>query len=75
MKNLCAKMRSLNDPYEIWISQDGRWEWRVLKKNQADDNKLNATWYCAVKSPFTGGIYEYGDEFVETIKKGVKKNV
>lgn len=33
-KNLCGKTRNVNDPYEIWLSYDGTWGWRVLKKYQ-----------------------------------------
>jgi len=38
-KNLMVKMRTKENPYEIWKSADGTWEWRVMKKYQADDNK------------------------------------
>ena len=68
MKNLCGKTRDLNKPYEIWSNAQG-WEWRVLKKYQADDNKPYARWFCAVKSPFTYGEYEYGDVYVSEIKE------
>lgn len=67
MKNTQAKTRPLDDPYEIWVA--GNWEWRVLKKWQADDNKQYARWYCAVKSPMTYGSYEYGDVYVAEIKQ------
>lgn len=67
MKNTMAKTRPLEDPYEVWIRGD--WEWRVLKKWQADDNKQYARWYCAVKSPYTYGSYEYGDVYVSEVKE------
>lgn len=67
VKNTQAKTRPLADPYEIWVA--GNWEWRVLKKWQADDNKQYARWYCAVKSPMTYGSYEYGDVYVAEIKQ------
>ena len=66
MKNTMLKTRPVDNPYEIWVC--GRWEWRVLKKWQADDNKPNARWYCFVTSPLcTQG--EYGDCYVKDIKK------
>ena len=68
IKNECAKLRTINDPYEIWSTIDGSWEWHVLKKWQADDNKEFARWFCAVKSPFTYGSFEYGDTYVSEIK-------
>lgn len=68
-KNKCLKTRKLEEPYEVWKSFDGSWEWRVLKKWQVDDTKQYARWYCAVKSPFTYGSYEYGDVYVTDIKQ------
>lgn len=70
-KNLQAKTVPLEKPYEIW--QAGDWEWRVLKKWQADDDKQYARWYCAVKSPFTYGEYEYGDTYVTDIKNNARR--
>jgi len=72
MKNECLKTRPLANPYEIWINPQG-WEWRVLKKWQVDDEKPFARWYCAVKSPFTYGQYEYGDVYVSEIKQYATK--
>jgi hypothetical protein len=68
MKNEQAKTRELENPYEIWRNDSG-WEWRVLKKWQVDDDKPFARWFCAVKSPFTYGSYEYGDTYVSDIKE------
>lgn len=68
MKNECAKTRKVDDPYEIWVSPTLGWEWRVLKKWQADDDKEYARWFCAVKSPMTYGSWEYGDTYVSDIK-------
>jgi hypothetical protein len=72
-KNPCGKMRSVNDPYEVWQSYDGQWTWKVLKKWQVDDSKPFARWFCAVKSPFTFGEYEMGDVYVEEIKQAANK--
>lgn len=69
MKNTQAKARPIENPYEIWLTPDGSWEWKVLKKWQVDDDKQYARWYCAVKSPFTHGSYEYGDTYVADIKR------
>ena len=70
MKNLCNKERKVDNPYEIWQNafMPG-WEWRVLKKWQADDNKPYARYFCAVKSPMTYGEWEYGDTYVTDIKQ------
>lgn len=73
MFNPCARTRKLDEPYEIWKSADGTWEWRVLKKWQVDDMKPNARWFCAVKSPFTFGDWEYGDTYVKDVKSQAVK--
>lgn len=72
-KNTMAKMRDVENPYEIWINLYG-WEWRVLKKWQADDNKDYARWFCAVKSPFTYDSWEYGDVYVSEIKSNAVRS-
>lgn len=61
------KRREIDDPYEIWQSADGQWEWRVLKKWTLYDHKPNARWFCAVTSPFIAPRYEYGDVYAEEI--------
>ena len=43
-------------------------EFRVLKKYQIDDNKPFARWLVAAKSPFTGGDYDMGDNYVQDVK-------
>jgi len=73
MKNLCNKERDIDHPYEIWKSHDGTWEWKVLKKWQADDNKPYARWFCAVKSPYTFDGYDIGDVYVKEIKQHATK--
>lgn len=70
LKNPCGKTRPVNNPYEIWQSVVGSWEWRVLKKYQTPEKEMNnpyARWFCAVKSPFTYGDWEYGDTYVKDI--------
>ena len=69
MKNQCFKERKVEDPYEIWETPDGTWQWRVLKKWQIDDSEPYARWFCAVKSPFTYGKFDFGDVYVEEIKE------
>jgi hypothetical protein len=72
-KNLFLKLRKVDNPYEVWKSADGTWEWRVLKKWQVDDDKPYARWFCAVKSPFTYGKYDMGDVYVKDIKENAQK--
>tara|TARA_Y100001963_G_scaffold94493_1_gene130124 strand:- start:724 stop:981 length:258 start_codon:yes stop_codon:yes gene_type:complete len=73
MKNPCGKIREVDNPYEVWAvgNASNIWEWRVLKKYQAPDKEAdnpNARWFCAVKSPFTFGRWEYGDTYINDIK-------
>ena len=70
-KNECAKTVDIEHAYETWQDNFG-FEWKVLKKYQTPENEAKnefARWYCAVKSPFTHGSYEYGDVYVNEIKK------
>lgn len=83
MNNLCGKTRKVNEPYAVYRNDSG-WEWRVLKKWQADDKEPGnrfaspktanpyARWFCAVKSPMTHGSYDLGDVYVlEVIRNAV----
>lgn len=72
VKNLCAKTRKKEDPYEVWANDSG-WTWRVLKKWQVDDNKPYARWFCYVTSPFTQGGGDMGDVYVKDIKNHAVK--
>lgn len=67
VRNLCAKTRPVDKPYEIWQSHDGCWTWKVLKKWQVDDNKPFARWFCHVTSPFCPEG-EMGDTYVKDVK-------
>jgi len=70
MKNECGRTRKVHEPYEVW--RTGSWEWRVLKKYQSPDKEaVNpfARWFCAVKSPFTFGTFDYGDVYIADIMK------
>jgi len=68
-KNLQAKTRRADNPYEIWQAGTGAsaWTWYVLKKWQVDDNKPYARWFCLVKTPIVPEG-EYGDVYVKDIK-------
>lgn len=69
-KNLCAKSRPVNQPYEVWNA--GGWTWQVLKKYQSQSKEASneyARWLCAVKSPNTYPSYDLGDVYVSDVKK------
>jgi hypothetical protein len=68
-KNLCGKTRKKEDPYEIWAANG--WEWRVLKKYQADDNKPFARSFCFVTSPYCPEG-EYGDTYVKDYNRALR---
>lgn len=65
-KNLCAKTRPSDRPYEVWKA--GGWTWKVLKKYQADDNKPYARAFCLVTSPNTTASGDMGDVYIAEIK-------
>lgn len=73
MKNLCNKTRDITALYEIWVGKVNMYgeilnfEWRVLKKWQADDYKPYARWYVAAKSEATYGSWEFGDNYASEI--------
>ncbi|HMH83666.1 MAG TPA: hypothetical protein VK531_12405 [Gemmatimonadales bacterium] len=66
-KNPCAKTRPSDQPYEVWQSFDGSWNWNVLKKWQVDDSKPYARWMCRVVTPIVPEG-EIGDVYVSEIK-------
>ncbi len=70
-KNLCAKTRPKENPYEVWESPDGSWKWFILRKYQKPEleaKNIYARWFCFVTSPFVPDG-EYGDTYVREIKK------
>lgn len=71
-KNTMLKTRTLDNPYEVYVNQLG-WEWRVLKKYQADDRKPYARWFCAVRSPYTFGSWDYGDTYAQEVLDNATK--
>jgi hypothetical protein len=75
-KNLCGKMRNVNEPYEVWVNHAAGWEWRVLKKYKNEDGEKKdpyARWFCAVKSPATFNSYDLGDVYVQEVKRNAVK--
>ena len=73
-KNPCGKMRPVDNPYAIYRTADGAWEWHVLKKYQTPEKEAQnpyARWFCAVYSPITRKQtslgYELGGVYVSTI--------
>lgn len=64
------KTRDKDDPYEIWVSYDTKWEWHVLKKYQTPEKEANnkyARWFCLVKTPVVPHG-ELGDTYVKDIR-------
>jgi hypothetical protein len=76
-KNECNKVRPQDNPYEIWQSLDGLWEWRVLRKYQSPEKEATnpyARWFVATHSPFLrAGDYDLGDEYVRGIKSNSRR--
>ena len=70
VKNLCAKTRTKDNPYEVWESADGTWRWLVLKKWQVHDDAPYARWFCYVTSPFCDG--EFGDCYVTDVTSNAR---
>jgi hypothetical protein len=69
-KNLRGKTRPLDDPYEIYQSLDGEWEWKVLKHYKSEESENTdryARVFCGVKSPMTYGSYELGDVYLREV--------
>lgn len=67
-KNLHGKTRDLENPYHVIVQ--GGWEWRILKRYQTPENEKKnpyAVWFCAVRSPMTGGGWDMGDTYIRDI--------
>ena len=76
--NLCKKERKVDNPYEIWKSLDGTWEWRVLSKQRSPSNEAKnpySTWFCGVKSPYTYDRYELGSVYASEVREMAVKVV
>lgn len=62
----CGKTRPKDKPYEVWVAGD--WTWKVLKKNQKDEDAPYATAFCLVVTPYTGSHGDMGDTYVADYK-------
>jgi hypothetical protein len=72
-KNLCAKTRPVNNPYEVWATPDGSWRWSVLKKYKSPEAEAKdpySRWFCSVTSPI---CTEMGDVYVRDIVGSASK--
>lgn len=73
-RNPWSKARSIDNPYVTITSPFyPDWEWRVLKTYQepmAESANPLARWFCAVKSPFTFGSFDWGDTYIKDIPEG-----
>ena len=67
------KTRPVSNPYETYVDPAlPGWEWRVLKHYQnpiQEEKNPYARVFCAVKSPFTFGSWEYGDTYIKELGK------
>jgi hypothetical protein len=67
-----AKTRKLDNPYAVYRSADGTWEYRVLKTYKHPESEAKdayARWFVAGKSPNTFGSFEYGDMYATEISR------
>jgi hypothetical protein len=75
MKNLCGKVVTEENAYEVWATPDRSWRWYVLRKyaSQAtEDKNPYARWLCKVYSPFCPDG-EMGDTYISDIKRVANK--
>lgn len=70
-KNPAGKMRKLEQPYAQWTDPATGWEYKLLKSWQADNSKEYARWFVAVRSEYTHGSFELGDEYVQGLRRGL----
>ena len=60
-----GKTRKVEDP---WLTiTDGEWEYRVLQAHKKDPDAPYASWFCAVKSPYTFGGWDMGDTYIKDV--------
>lgn len=74
-KNTQGKRRPIDNPYEVWRSPDGSWEWKVLKKYQTPEKEAAnpyARWLCHVTTPMCPQG-EMGDVYISDIKPYANK--
>jgi hypothetical protein len=66
MPNPFGKTVDVEHPYAIYADDRFDWEYKILKTYQQRDKETNnphARWKVAVKTPFTFGSYEIGDDY------------
>lgn len=71
-KNPYGRTRAIEAPYMIFMSEDTEWEIRVLKTYKTPENEAKdpyARWFCATRSPYTMGGWEWGDSYVKDIRE------
>ena len=69
-KNPFGKTAKLDNPYAVYKSPIGSFEFRVLKPYQTPDKErenIYARWFVAAKSDMTFGSWEYGDTYIHEI--------
>jgi hypothetical protein len=75
-RNPYGVTRDLEAPYMVFKSADGQWEVRVLKTYKLPASELKdpyARWFCATKSPYTFGGWEWGDAYRNEIESNFIK--
>lgn len=70
-KNPAGKSRNQSNPYAQWTDLRTGWEYKLLKSWQGDNSKPYGRWFVAVKSPYTFGSFEMGDEYVNNLVMGI----
>ncbi len=75
-KNLCGKIVTPENAYEVWQSNDGRYTTFVLKKYknpEAEEKDPYARWYVCTKSSVTSQRGEYGDTYATEAKRNAHR--
>lgn len=61
----------MNNPYAQWIDPVTGWEYKLLKSWQGNNNKPYARWHVGVRSEYTFGDFDMGDEYVDGLLQGM----
>lgn len=61
-----SKTRPKDNPYQTWVSNDGLWQWDILKFWSNDLTNPYARVFCSVSSPYAD---ELGDVYYSEIVK------
>ena len=52
-----------------WLTiTNGDWTWKVLKAYTEDPDAKYARWMCAVTSPYTGSLGDWGDTYISEVR-------